>query len=285
MLRPAIFVLLVSALTIGANSPLLGAEWTTLRETAIIHTDSIHVSDLLSPEASAEIRARTKRIGLGNSPAPGAHRTIERFQIEHALLGAPEISRSIIIPAEVNVVRWSQPVTREQVRKALQAWKPGSANPALGDLTIDEIEIPSRVLLTEPDARLTVVQLEPSATGTALRARMSVRSEPRVLPFWITVHAKDESFSPLEFGPSLPIENATTHEKKEAPPTDSDPATAVRSGAKVQLVALAAGLRIATPAIALEIGEVGQKIRVRTVPTGKIVLATVITPQLVQLNY
>ncbi|MGB8835230.1 MAG: flagella basal body P-ring formation protein FlgA, partial [Candidatus Acidiferrales bacterium] len=59
----------------------------------------------------------------------------------------------------------------------------------------------------------------------------------------------------------------------------------IRAGQRVELVMQAPGMRISTPVTALERGRAGQKIRVRSIPAGKLLVATVISAQLVEVDY
>jgi hypothetical protein len=261
------------------------AERTVLRENAITHGDSIRMSDLLPPGATEEIRARANSIALGNSPLPGAHRTFDRFQIENALRAAPELQAALLIPEQIDVMRWSRPLGREQIRIALQGSARASTDSILKDLALDQIEMPSAVLLTEEVARVAVLQIEPSDPGSDVHARLWIPSEPKVPAFWITVHRKNEYRNPSgSTGASAPFENDAP-KNAQLPASYQDSPVSLKSGESVELFALAAGMRITSPAITLGIGGIGQQIRVRIPATGKIVMATVIGPRTVELKY
>jgi hypothetical protein len=265
--------------------PVRAAERTVLRENAITHGDSIHISDLLPLGVSEEIRARAGGVALGNSPLPGAHRIFARFQIENALRNSPELRFALIVPEEVDVTRWSRPLSREQIRTVLQGTERASANGLLKDMNLDQIEMPAAVLLTEDAARVAILQIEQPTASSEMHARMWIASEPKIPAFWITVHRKGEysSGSDSSVMPSA-IENAGS-KTVQAPAPNLAPPVSLKSGEAVELVALSAGMRITSPAITVGSGGVGQQIRVRIPATGKIVMTTVVGPRTVQLKY
>jgi hypothetical protein len=59
----------------------------------------------------------------------------------------------------------------------------------------------------------------------------------------------------------------------------------VKVGEPVQLLVEGAGMRIATTAIPLTVGREGERIRVRTTLSGKILLGMVVAPQTVKVDY
>jgi hypothetical protein len=59
----------------------------------------------------------------------------------------------------------------------------------------------------------------------------------------------------------------------------------VKAGEPVQLLVEGAGMRIATTAIPLTVGREGERIRVRTTLSGKILVGMVVAPQTVKVDY
>jgi flagella basal body P-ring formation protein FlgA len=59
----------------------------------------------------------------------------------------------------------------------------------------------------------------------------------------------------------------------------------VKAGEPVQLFVQAAGMRIATTAIPLALGREGDRIRVHAALNGKILVATVVARQTVEVDY
>jgi hypothetical protein len=277
----SVFVALLT--TVGIHAKAAGR--IVLPETAITHGDSIRVSDLLPPDATAEIRVRASAIALGNSPLPGAHRTFERLQIENALRHAPELREALIVPEQVDVTRWSQPLTREQIRTILQGSERAGGNSVLKDLSTDQIEMSTPVLLTEESARPAILQIDPVGPLADMHVRLWIPSEPKIPAFWVTIHSKGDGWAATHSDVSpAAIDNRdqfihTSQEALSAPPV------ALKSGESVQLVAFSAGMRITSPAITLGIGGMGQQIRVRIPATGKILLVRVIGPRTVQFEY
>ena len=259
-------------------------ERTTLRESAIAYGDSVHVSDLLPSGAPEKIRARANEVALGNSPLPGAHRTFERLQIENALRNAPDLQAALIVPDEVDVTRWSRPLSREQIRAALVGSERAGADSMMKEMNLDQIEMSAAVLVTEEAARVAVLQIERSSLGSEVHARLWVPSEPKVPAFWVTVRRQSEHRAAPEPTTAPVIEDMAL--RTDQPRTTYvDARVSVKSGESVELVAVAAGMRITSPAIALGMGGVGEQVRVRIPATGKIVMTTVVGPRMVQLKY
>ncbi len=59
----------------------------------------------------------------------------------------------------------------------------------------------------------------------------------------------------------------------------------VKAGEAVQLFLEVAGMRIATTAIPLTVGREGERVRVRTTLSGKILVGMVVAPQTVRVDY
>ncbi len=275
-------ILVLWLLPWGLAGTARAVERTTLRENVVTHGDSVYLSDLLPRSASEELRTRTAPFTLGNSPLPGSHRRFERYEIVRTLRGSPELLAQLVVPDEVDVTRWSQPLGREQIRQALAGQ--GSAGLASWsrEMSLDQIEAPGEVLVTDPAARLEVLRVE-DAGGPNFQVRMWIPSEPKVLAFWITVH-RHAGPDAVARHVEPAVEARDVAESIARPASTSDPADTVKQGSRLELVFFATGMRIMTPALTLDVGRVGQKIRVRSLATGKVLRATLVSAELAELE-
>ncbi len=271
-MRVSILFSVALALLLLAFDGALGAvERTALRETVVTHGDSVYLSDLLPRGASDELRAQMALFMLGNSPLPGSHRKFEKYEILRTLRGAPELLAQLIVPEAVDVTRWSQALGREQIRAALVRRKVAGLEQFGQGIAVQQIEAPGEVLVTDPSAHLEILRVVEA--GASAKVRMWIPAEPKVPAFWITVHRPGDLVSAAR---AIPVnaEAPDSFGSAVLPVATEKPADAVKQGDKLELVFLAAGMRISTPAQTLEAGKVGQRVRVRSLATGKVMRAT-----------
>jgi hypothetical protein len=283
-----------------------------LNQSVVAHHECITISDLLPPNAPEEIRTRAMALALGEAPLPGGHRMFARVQVEYALREAPELRSAFTIPPAIDVTRWSRPLTREEVLTAItealrsnQLTVPGPLMP--GDLTFS-----ANVAVTEETPRLKVMQIEPSPDGAGTHVRIRTSSEPRAPSFWITLQRHIIDVAGSDVASDEPSLTATWRDFEESPrlqparrnmqslrkgqplgipltghsvvSTSGSPIL-VRPGQRVQLIVQAQGLRLTVKATSLELGSLGQKVRVRNSDTGKILSGTVVAAQTIEAEF
>jgi len=290
---------------------------TPLKNAVEIRSDVIRLSDLLAANAPLALQSAGLAISLGNAPKPGTLRTIDRAEIERALRDAPGLSQALEIPAAVEVIRWSRQLTGAEVIAAIRRALilnhfGGAASVELEELTFDT---PIRV--TEDNPLLRVTRIETAPDGAATHVRLWTASEPRIPPFWVTLRRQfDTLVPPCSSGPACAqrspgssaelagapqnsgVRPAGASNLKAAPglppsrtgastarAAASDSAVLVQRGKRVQLVVNVNGMRIMASAVPLDIGRQGEKIRVRNVDSGKILVGTVVSTQTVEVQF
>jgi hypothetical protein len=252
-----------------AGVPAFAEVRVALKSKVVIHDEVVRIVDCLPVDASQQIRELVSQFTLGPSPLPGQHRVIAREQIVRALRGKPELESLLDVPAAIEITRWSRPLTAKDVLAAIQEELRGNNSSGADSVSVPDIEIPAGVFVTEDRPMLKVTRIEPSQDGGGTRARLWVSSEPRIPPFWA----------------NLDIMVGHSGTRDNMPIGKDHSPDLVKTGDPVELVIQGHNLRITTRAVPLSAGVAGQAVRVRSVTTGKIVVATVIAAGSVELDY
>jgi hypothetical protein len=318
-IRPtAVAAAILSLALVSGLNPAKASERMLLRDAIIMHENAVTLSDLLPVKASEEMRIRARKVALGEAPLPGERRTLRCDFVSQALNSSPDLRNMFEIPDEIEVTRWSRFLTREDVFNAIRETMLSNSLPGAGSLTPQDVSFSFPVTVTEEMPALKVTRIEPAPDGGGTRIRLWTISEPRVPPFWVRLNLEvDQSKSTTsktveppgairetETRPtprSNPRRNTPTttkvSEREEYMPRSvvramldqgaglSDPLLVARTGETVQLVLQGRNLRITTTAVPLDVGRKGQKIRVRTVLTGKILVATVVAANRAEVDY
>ncbi len=287
----AILLVALLAMLAQITPGALAGQRVRVAQSVIVRGDVVSVADLLPEDAAAPLRALAAGVVLGDSPAPGARRTFRNAELESALRGAPELRAALEIPDAIEVTRWSRPLSPAEILDALSAAINADQLSGAGPLRRADLGAIPAVLVTEDAPKIEITRIEPGRSGAQTRMRMWIPSEPRVSPFWISVHRvlmanPDVSQRAPSGGSPLQQRSAGKDSIATSAATDSpQSAVLVRSGERVQLVMLSTGMRITTSATALERGYQGQQIRVRSVLGSKLLVATVVSAQLVEVRY
>jgi|SRR5580704_2074205 hypothetical protein len=262
--KTALFI----ALTFAAV-PAFAEVHVALKSKVVIHDDVVRIADFLPIDAALQIRELASQFTLGSAPLPGQHRLIAREQIVRVLRGKPELESLLDVPAAIEITRWSRPLTTNDVLAAIQEELRANNSDLADSVTVSDVVIQAGVLVTEDRPTLKVTRIEPSQEGGGTHVRLWVSSEPRIPPFWANLdimvgHSRTMASMPIGKDHSLDL---------------------VKTGEPVELVIQGHNLRITTKAVPLSAGVEGQAVRVRSVTTGKIVVATVIAAGSVELDY
>lgn len=312
----ALLNLLIAGALLGSD-----AERVMLEKAVVTHNDIVRISDFLPENVSQQIRLRAADVVVGDSPAPGARRTFDRAEVAYALRATPQLRASVEVPAAIEVTRWSRPLSNGEILAAISGSSGAIQFSGLQSLTLEDIGIHPTILVTETVARIEITRMEQDLTRSETRIRMWIPSEPRISPFWIALRramvprpvliasgiskneptgaasrtvradvAPDSVTSAFVGGLARPVVGPVAVEAPLIPEIVSldavlDPVVLIRAGKPVQLVMQATSIRITTLATALEIGRKGQKIRVRSGSTGKVLLATVMNAETVEVDY
>ncbi len=128
------------------------------------------------------------------------------------------------------------------------------------------IELPASALRIPDAARLFVAGVHAVPAAKAWLLRLECGSRVECLPFEVVLRVPGAA-SGAQFVPQ--------ESKRSATPADKLTTPLVRSGQKVRLAEELSGMRLSAPAVCLQAGSLGQKIRVRNVSSGRVVLARV----------
>ena len=192
-----------------------------------------------------------------------------------------------------------RPLTREEVLAAIQTTLRANGAPANETLRASDIQMPSEVDVIESTPRLRITQIQRSPSGETSRLLVWVASEPRVPPFWVRVDRRTdldrwantskggEKGAQTTRAPEqvaiMPVSEHSTRIETQA--RSQFNAVLVKAGDPVALVVEVGGLRIQGTGISLERGRSGDEVRVRAVPSGKIVMGTVVSDRTVQVSF
>jgi len=278
----------------------------------------VTLSDLLPANAPKRMRIGARQIALGEAPLPGERRALKRDFVYRALSASPPLRNLFEIPDEIEVTRWSRLLTGDDVFHAIRETLLSNNFSGADSLTPQDVSFGSSVTVTEQTPALKVTRIEPALDGRGTRIRLWTISEPRVPPFWVQLNREVDQ---IKSASPKAIENPAAIQKTEKLPTPQfesagDTRTIAagshaevyksrraartildqgarasgallvgRTGETVQLVLQGRDMRITTTAVPLDKGRKGQKIRVRTVPTGKILVVTVVGTDKAEVDY
>lgn len=293
-----------------------GGETYALNDSAEVRRGILYLSDFLSANVPTWLCARAARVPLGDAPVPGAQRKIERAEIERDLRSFPDVRAAVEIPAIIEVQRWSRPLGREELLRAIENTL--QKNHLAAKLTRDNVNLDSEIDVTEAAPQLKVTQIIPAREGNGMRVRMVVASEPHIPPFWVLLDCQIDQPTPVA-AKDIPLASAVLDSDVrmemrsvsfglgQVPETLADvvgrstrrliragetlraemldPLILVRAGQPVEILLQGRGMRITAEATPLDAGMSGQKIRVRNQVTGKILTATVVGPRLVEIQF
>ncbi|HXZ11165.1 MAG TPA: flagellar basal body P-ring formation chaperone FlgA [Candidatus Sulfotelmatobacter sp.] len=290
---------------------------TALRDAVEVRRDVVFLADLLPASAPPALLSATLAISLGYAPNPGAQRTFDHAEIERALRDAPGLSEALEIPAAVEVTRWSRQLTGAEVIAAIRRAMILNHFGGAASVELEELAFDAPIRVTEDNPSLRVTRIETAPDGAATHVRLWTASEPRIPPFWVTLRRQLDSLAPpCSSGPACDqrtpgssaeiagapqnsgVRPAAANTRKAAPglppgragatsarATPSDPAVLVQRGKRVQLIVEVNGMRIMASAVPLDLGRQGEKIRVRNVDSGKILVGTVVSAQTVEVQF
>ena len=277
--------LLLAPVRVSAGAPQRPA----LRTSFEARADSVALSDLLPSEAPQSLRAAAAKIILADSPLSGAHRTLDRLQIERSLRRVPELRRALEIPPAIDVTRWSRPLTRAEVFTVVRDALRSNQIPGADSLSAQNLVFSSVISVTEDAPKLRVTRIDSSRDGSVARVRLWIASEPRIPPFWVTLTREPDRSAILAKSDSPAGPYALREIKirvgEPSRPNSLDSSVLVKVGEPVQLILQGRGMRIATAAVPLDAGRLNQKIRVRASLTGKVLVGTVISSHTVEVHY
>jgi hypothetical protein len=275
-----------------------GAGRVALTPWMVAHAGAVSTCDLLPSKIPPTIRDRAAGFLADQPPlscAQSTARHLERhlaqhLELQHSLSNAPQLSAAVTVPSAAELARASRVLSRAEILAALESSASVNQFSGLQSLHAEDIVSAPDILVAETTPKIEITRIEPDINGTATRARLWIPSEPRIPPFWVTLRRAMTSPSlkvaangaaPRSIAPAIAVNSV---EKASANVALSQ-VVLIPRGKPVQLVMQATGIRITAAGTALEAGREGQRIRVRSDFAGKIVVATVLNAETVELEY
>ena len=250
---------------------------------------TIRLSDLLPPDAPAELGELAARFVLGESPLPASQRVISKAQIEQKLHEFPSLLAQLELPDRLIVTCRRRRLSSAEIWTAIEDFLAGKGLPAIAppacsepgadgstmpereaaepgrqDCAVGGLQLQAPVFVTKPDPGLEVKSMEPDRVRRQLRFLFRTAHEPQVLPFYVTVER-------------LPSEMTWRPEpSKSVRPASAPPVVLVPAGKPAKLVVETATMRLTALVSPLESGVQGQVIRVRNLDTQRVFEAQVV---------
>jgi len=301
-IRTAACTAILLAMTFGPGASSAAAQVHKLSGRVVLlasvetSADLIRLSDLLPANVPVWLAELAPEIVLGHSPQPGSMRAFSQEQLGRAMADYPQVLAAIAIPSRVEVHSGARELSREEILSAIV--RSLEASHVSTEEPLDEravLRFP-RVAVQSDASGLEVTQLEDDADKGLLRFRMWTAAEPAVRPFWVEARARLAAGSIADVTAPRAATQVAVHPaltsfaaQSEDHPTRRQyglatadaaaprlSAPLVEPGDPATILIQGSGLRIQASGIALERGWKGQRIHVRAVSTGKILLARVV---------
>jgi hypothetical protein len=271
---------------------------------AEVQGETIRLSDLLPPDAPADLAQLAARIALGDSPDPDCQRVISKDQIELQLRDFPSIREQLELPERLIVFCKQRRLSSEEIWAAIESFLAAEGLSAMGALLQKLPMYQATVFVTKEDPGLVVKQMEPDRVRRQVRFLLWTSNEPQVLPFYVTVEqpprtagglwsshpdaapaanlavnpeglwkTEDESFAGL----LVSRRSGFPAYKGSFTPPVAPPATIlITRGKPAKLVVETQTMRMTAMVTPLESGAEGQVIRVRNLDTQRVFKAEVV---------
>jgi len=299
---------LVAAPTLGLGAPGQEAERTRLCETVTLAGPMVRLSELLPTDAPGTLRSRAAAIVLGSAPQPGLVRTVSGMEIKSRLMDAPDLLERLAIPDRIVIQRSYRALSTSELLQVIRLRLGAQATPDSMNWSSGDLKLPAPVYVTLDDPGLEVTRIELDPWRRETKFRLWTSKEPSILPFWVTL-AHDVKISTLVARHNIPagseaqavdfqVEERVGTPDGQSPVTASDlrglqtrapvqsgqpvtrsmlaPVVLVEPGRPAKLVAEGAHYRISTIVIPLQVGFLGQQIRVREMDSAHILSAEVV---------
>jgi hypothetical protein len=292
----------VAALTIVIATPASseGTERVLLKSSAVVTGETVLLSDVLPENSPADVKERAGGVVLGKAPPPGHVRVIARAAVEEKLQVQGDLIHRLVIPERIAVRRTGRRISREEVLNSIRNTLVKNGFAEANNLTAADVQLDAVVQVSQEDAGLEVTRMDFDPLLRRARFRLWASREKSTLPFFATAHlpllsqalatsgafrlAGKERPAGTSFRP--PGEELQTAAFSVQPglalirpmraPNSPVLPVLVEPGRKVTLVLRSSRVQIRLPAMPIERGVRGQRIRVRVLANGKILRAEVI---------
>jgi len=277
---------------------------------AEVQGETIRLSDLLPPDAPAELGQKGAQIILGNSPLPASQRVISKRQMELQLREFPSVRERLDLPERLTISRRQRRLSPDEIRTAIETFLAAEGLSAPRTALENSLSHVAPVFVTRQDPGLVVKRMEPDRVRRQMRFLLWASSEPQVLPFYVTVEERadsvgSESSNPEELRPESDLADHQESSPKTAggsfaallksgrsgvpvykamspariPPPGS---ILVTKGRPTKLVVETETLRMTALVTPLESGAKGQLIRVKNLDTQRVFEAEVADEDLLE---
>ena len=238
----------------------------TVRESVEVAAGEFSLADLLAPGGCPELARAAVSVRLGSAPAAGSARVLEGGDVRSRLRKLAEASginarlERMRVPERITVRRAGARASCADIRTQILAALPA---PATGTM------VPSEETDCGAAGRIpygTRIEMMRKVWDPVLASwDVSTRCVPRAdcVPFQVRVRMRDSQQTVLA---SLP---------RTAVPREDASRPLVRRGQTVSLLWDQDGIRLVVPAVCLDAGGAGQRVRARISPGGRVVRAVV----------
>ncbi len=235
---------------------------------AEVQGETIKLSDLLPPDAPADLEQIGARIAFGDSPDPACQRVFSKNQIELQLREFPSIRERLELPERLIVFCKQRRLSPDEIWAAIESFLAAEGLSATRAVLQRLPSYQATVFVTKQDPGLVVKRIEPDRVRRQVRFLLWTSNEPQVLPFYVTV---DE--------PSLTAGRMLLSHASKARFTKPEASPAiilVTKGKAAKLVVETPTLRMTALVTPLESGAQGQVIRVKNLDTQRVFQAEVV---------
>ena len=296
-------VALVAVFAAGAavSAPGARASRISLLADVKVGGNSIYLSDLLPPDASAAMRNSAQSVLIGLAPQPGSARILDGELVAN-LIGSANSANEIDIPRQIVVRRVGRTITRDEVITAIRAALKHSGLPD-ADLQPDDLRVFPSVTVSSSDAKVEVRRIDFDETLNQAKFLMSERG---ALPFLVTAQFRDASLIEAATQDSVSVASHARNETRSAASSaavsghpeaaaDQDDEhmirltsgalinatrvqgpTLVQAGKAATLFLNSGTMQMLLDVTAIDRGSLHQVIRVRLPGTGKVLRAQVV---------
>jgi hypothetical protein len=267
--------------------------------------ERIRLSDLLPPDAPAELEQAGARIALGDSPDPACRRVFSKDQIELQLREFPSILEQLELPQRVVVSAKRRRLSPDETWTAIESFLTAAGLSATRTVLQRLLSYQATVFVTKQDPGLVVKRMEPDRVRKQIRFLLWTSHEPQVLPFYVAIEEQARSSGRLSSGhgpaaglavgleglwktdssSGLLIGNRSSspaYKARFAGPVAPPAVILVTKGKPAKLVVETPTLRMTALVTPLESGAKGQVIRVRNLDTRRVLEAEVVGEGLLQ---
>lgn len=282
-MRP-LFSILVGLLVLASRAAAQSApEPVALVSEAMVRGELIYLADLLPENAGAELRGAAKTVYLAPAPPLGTERVLTGTEVSKALRDQG-FKPLLVVPPKIVVHRSGRLVTREEVFRAILETLEFNHFPQSATLRSEDVNLAAPVVVHEQDPELEVVRMDLDPALHKLCFLFVSRRERTVLPFVATLRSEGDvtAFVRHEIRGQEAVARADVRKEVSAaaakPSEKLRPQVLVTPGTLATLRVSDSEMQMLLKVDPLERGFEGQTIRVRLVPSGRVLRGRVVGP-------